>query len=792
MELTSTAEALYQAHKGHATGTLTLTARGRSCELKFQDGNLVGAQVGFGHRTLAQALLQEGLLDATQLDTLWANGDGGGEASLDALRIARQDADAAQWFATVKVLTAMAEARTFTAGAVDASMGVVSGMHLVRAAYEVTPQELGDGYFRCRDFTLCTPWLRSQMETMLLTSAMEFTPLEGLNEAQLGLVSLLLREGAVELLSKAGFEARVQAEEFARKAEEAERRAFEEAARAAAQPPPLEPPPLPPLPEVEANPLFEAAPAAPAAPAEEPSWGDFVSATEMPPAQVVPPAAPVSMEVAEAEPEAMLELAPTDIADGPIDVAGAVDGEALAKARADAQARLIAEMNEALRRAGSLGNDAQSGWLSESMPQPTKTNPPPVPVKPPKPSTPAPWMGESRRTTKPPLILGPTAAPRAEEDLWRIVSSDEGVSADDAHSFEEALAKVDAQLEDLVGLIPSTGTSEEPPVEAIVEATFEPPGWPSDTVADAGDNLEESWPFDEEDLATDPSDPAEAARLRRQRLLRRAMSNMGTMGQRGPATPAPMGIAAPALTPAPPPQQGADEVAFAERIEKRYHEIGAGMDKFTILALEPSATKEQVKSAFLEAAKQYHPDRLPLTLQHLSPKMTAIFEAVRESYETLYDEARRKAYMATLQAAQEDPQKDRRQRAEEAFKRGELAFKKKEFALAEEQYSIAHELEPKAIHLAAQAWAMYQDPARKADVGRAKQLMQDALKLDPKCDRAFYQLGVIARVEGDNDKAERYFREAVKANPKHLEAGQELRLIEMRRKKEPPKKGLFR
>ncbi len=63
-------------------------------------------------------------------------------------------------------------------------------------------------------------------------------------------------------------------------------------------------------------------------------------------------------------------------------------------------------------------------------------------------------------------------------------------------------------------------------------------------------------------------------------------------------------------------------------------------------------------------------------------------------------------------------------------------------------------------------------------------MMQKAITLDAKCDRAQYQLGVIARVEGDMDRAEKHFREAVRVNPRHLEASQEIRLIEMRRKKE--------
>jgi cytochrome c-type biogenesis protein CcmH/NrfG len=82
------------------------------------------------------------------------------------------------------------------------------------------------------------------------------------------------------------------------------------------------------------------------------------------------------------------------------------------------------------------------------------------------------------------------------------------------------------------------------------------------------------------------------------------------------------------------------------------------------------------------------------------------------------------------------------------------------------------------------------DPTRKAEGLTARQMMQKALTIDPTNDRAHYQLGVIGRVEGDMERAERHFREAVKSNPKHLEANQEIRLIEMRKKKAAePKKG---
>ena len=77
------------------------------------------------------------------------------------------------------------------------------------------------------------------------------------------------------------------------------------------------------------------------------------------------------------------------------------------------------------------------------------------------------------------------------------------------------------------------------------------------------------------------------------------------------------------------------------------------------------------------------------------------------------------------------------------------------------------------------------DPARRSEAAQARAMMVAALKADPDCDRAHYQLGVIARVEGDVERAERHFRETVRSNPRHLEAARELRLLEMRRR---PKK----
>lgn len=397
-----------------------------------------------------------------------------------------------------------------------------------------------------------------------------------------------------------------------------------------------------------------------------------------------------------------------------------------------------------------------------------------------------------------PLRLGPDAPrPTGDDDLWRIVTFDNANSGeapgDINASFEAALQQVDAHLESLVRTeVPQAAATSSPSAGAAPQpvAPAPAPVTAAASVQSGDPQAPEAWDelsFSEEDLADDSSD--EESKVRRQRLLQRAMDLTGP-------------VPAPAAPAAPPPSPGepaplSPEQQLAQLIEKRYSDVQDKRDHFTTLglAIGPDVKREQVKTAFLGLAKRFHPDRLPPALSELAPKMTTVFEAIREAYEVLYDDTKRAAYLQELRS------KGSRQGSgsssgvdpNDLFKMGEVFFRKRDFVAAAEHFERAFNAQPKALYLAARAWAIYMDPQRKAELPKTKQMMAEALKLDPKCDRAHYQLGVIARVEGDMGRAERHFREAVRANPKHLEANQELRLIEMRKKNPPPNKkgGLF-
>ena len=385
----------------------------------------------------------------------------------------------------------------------------------------------------------------------------------------------------------------------------------------------------------------------------------------------------------------------------------------------------------------------------------------------------------SKRVERTPLRLGPEAS-EPEADLWKLVS---GAPAEPAGSFEAALRQVDGQLEALAGLRaptdqdnPSTVPLATTDLDALVRASFESGEWTMAPPAGDKDTNPDSGRIGLAALSGTPvpgppppmertSTPPELPAARRQELLRQARAAV----EREPVVSIPT-----------PPPRSLEDAELADSVEARHAALSRDPDRFAVLGLSPEAGRDDVKRAFIELAKVFHPDRLPRSLHLLHPKAARVFDAIREAQEYLLDDVRRAEHAARSRgdpAPASDPAA-----AAEALVAGEMAMRKREYAQAEAFFRQAYETDPRPSTLAAGAWAIYMDPSRRSEGQRARTMMVDALKADPDCDRAHYQLGVIARVEGDVDRAERHFREAVRSNPRHLEAAQELRLLEMRRR----------
>jgi hypothetical protein len=87
------------------------------------------------------------------------------------------------------------------------------------------------------------------------------------------------------------------------------------------------------------------------------------------------------------------------------------------------------------------------------------------------------------------------------------------------------------------------------------------------------------------------------------------------------------------------------------------------------------------------------------------------------------------------------------------------------------------------------AWALLVDgpAALAADKARARELVASALR-DPQCDRALFAAALLARGDGDLQKAEALLRRALALNGTFVEAERELRQVEARRPRPPQRR----
>lgn len=291
------------------------------------------------------------------------------------------------------------------------------------------------------------------------------------------------------------------------------------------------------------------------------------------------------------------------------------------------------------------------------------------------------------------------------------------------------------------------------------------------------------------ELAARRSDPAEA-RARRQRLLQRAMQNMGVgpFGAR-PAPEAEAPAAPPAIGAAPKPAAAAPATGSPEeKLRKALLDVAPrarDRNLFVRLGLDTSAGREAVKKAYLDLAKQFHPDRYASpAFEDIRDTVRDFFTAVNEAYETLSDDRRRAEYIGSLRGAVGSGNPATSMAAAGAqndYEKGEACVRTRDFPKARAFLEAAVRAQPIAKFQAALAWTYVTDPTVK-DRERARQLIELA-KQDASCDRAWYIAGVLARDEGNDGAAEKYFNVCIKANPRNAEAVRELRAIELRRRK---------
>jgi hypothetical protein len=228
-------------------------------------------------------------------------------------------------------------------------------------------------------------------------------------------------------------------------------------------------------------------------------------------------------------------------------------------------------------------------------------------------------------------------------------------------------------------------------------------------------------------------------------------------------------------------------------VEARFNQIEKH-NLWQVLGVEEGASKDQVRAAYLELAKVFHPDRVPAAgTGDLRPKMERVFARISEAHATLCDDQARRKYEQTARdSAQGNSSRAQRiLEGEIAFQKGMVLLRRKDWlpALAELRRAVSLNAD-EAEHHALLAWAIYQAASDKVKAGaEVKPMLLKALGLQPRCHHAHFYLGEILMAEGTLPQALSSYQRVLAHDPDNVDAQRAVRLINLRLEKDSKKGG---
>jgi tetratricopeptide (TPR) repeat protein len=210
-------------------------------------------------------------------------------------------------------------------------------------------------------------------------------------------------------------------------------------------------------------------------------------------------------------------------------------------------------------------------------------------------------------------------------------------------------------------------------------------------------------------------------------------------------------------------------------------------DYFAMLEVRRDATLEDVQASFFSLAKKWHPDRLAPELTPVRDACSRVFARMSEAHSTLSDPAKRESYMQLLTDGSGSPETQQKVAkvidAATNFQKAEVCLRRGDHAQAEALCQLALDADAtQSDYLAMMAWLLALKPENQSPEQTAKSIamLSAAIKLNARCEMAYFWRGMLLRRLGKTDAAMRDFKEAVDLNPRNIDAAREVRLHRMR------------
>jgi tetratricopeptide (TPR) repeat protein len=223
-------------------------------------------------------------------------------------------------------------------------------------------------------------------------------------------------------------------------------------------------------------------------------------------------------------------------------------------------------------------------------------------------------------------------------------------------------------------------------------------------------------------------------------------------------------------------------VAFQEK-------IGA-MSYYQILGITKQASEEDIKKAYFQLARKYHPDRFDRsTPANYRAKIEDVFDKITKAYRTLTSRELRKVYdIKTPAAGVSDSGKDVVKKADTKSRQAKTLYSQGRFedavVLLEEAVRLN---KTKGGYFLLLALTETKIPAFRR---KAEEHFVKAIELEPWNPEGYVGLGMLYRLEGMTMKATKQFQKALEYDADHETALKELESLTGGQKKKGLK-GLF-
>ncbi len=214
------------------------------------------------------------------------------------------------------------------------------------------------------------------------------------------------------------------------------------------------------------------------------------------------------------------------------------------------------------------------------------------------------------------------------------------------------------------------------------------------------------------------------------------------------------------------PQRGseANETLVLE-ISQKYVALD-DLDYYALLGVARDAEPADIKRAYLDAAKHYHPDALARARldREIRQKAGKVFAAIGKAHSVLADPKRRKKYDASLDSDDTDMDAERLAAAETNYRKGEILMRQGNFRGALDFLRPAVELWPDdGTYQASLGWALYK--ATPSDPVRAREHLERAYQLEPRSAQTAYHLSMVLKALGEVAPAANLLAKAREIDP---------------------------